>query len=74
MPVLLNDWLLAFSARGPVSATVRLCVDAAVTMSTNCSTSAFEMLLGSLSKLTWSQPTVRSALTFVMSTRLPASS
>jgi hypothetical protein len=71
-PVLLKDWLFAFSASAPVTATFRPSPDVPVMVSTNVLASEFEMLLVSLSKSTWRKPTVRSALMFVVSTRLPS--
>ena len=73
-PVLLRDTLLAFSASCPVTATVRPSPDVPVMVLTNVLASLFEMLLACLSKLTWKNPTVRSALMLVVLTRLPVAS
>ena len=58
--VLLKEGLLAFSARAPVTATVSPCPDVVVTVETNFFASAFEMLFGCLSNVTWRKPTVSS--------------
>ncbi len=56
--MLLNEGLLAFSASAPVTATVRPSPDVLVTVLTNFFASAFEMLFGCLSNVTWRKPTV----------------
>ena len=61
-PVLLKDWLLACSARGPVTATVSPSPEVLVTVSTNFLASAVEMFCVCLSKVTWKKPTVWSLL------------
>ena len=71
-PVLLKDWLLAFSASGPVSDTVNPSPEVPVTMAMYCLASALLRLLVCLSKLTGIQPTVRASLMFVVLTRFPA--
>ena len=73
-PVLLKDGLLACSASCPVTATVRPSPDVLVTSWTNFFDSAPEMLLANLSKVTWRNPTVLSALMFDVLTRLPDAS
>jgi hypothetical protein len=61
-PVLLKDWLLAFSASGPVTATVSPSPEVLVTALTKFLASVFEMFWVCLSKLTWKNPTVWSLL------------
>ena len=61
-PVLLNDWLLACSASGPVTATVNPSPEVLVMALTKFLASAFEMFWVCLSKLTWKNPTVWSLL------------
>ncbi len=60
--MLLKDWLLAFSASGPVTATVSPSPEVLVTASTKFLASVFEMFWVCLSKLTWKNPTVWSLL------------